>query len=687
MKKMLSSLVLVAMLSVLLNIFAPFSANAESIVAPVVTGYELSWKRLTFDALDLQWVFYSDGSSLVFKTSGDFGYTWSNATAVASPCDQSIEASVYTDGTYAYYIRTTSPGVMFNRGLLYGNGTIVWSGEVNIPGITGGQYTTITVDSAGYPVIAWYKSSYGAMITTDANNDGTWVTGSEVNIAGGYGYAEWPVVIPLSSRELIFIGATNINSPLQAAYFNGSWSAVITGTSPVSTYEDGWPAFSCVRAGASAKVVFLTTSNVLKVVNYIPGLDIFTTEETIGTVAASSYPSLSATGSGHFFVFWQDSPGVDDISYSYSRSFAGNWSSPALLIGNQTLPVALYGVRYSLLKTAELTREASEGVCFVDNAGILKFQGVYANVYPPVGGYLSAGNITAYSATISGQVVFDGDWASFCHATLGIYSVWNGGVETDYDVPGNVTTGEVVSYTFTDLIPQQTYSYFLELHNEAGDWYPSGNLPEFVTLASNVDSVPVAETETALQDVKLTSVDVLFSGAVIYDGNLDCVGGFQYRVLGSGNWTSVQNTDILRTHDVFEKVVRGLSKNVNYEWRATVTNALGTGYGDTKDVLTRGVALPTPNPTSTPGGITIPGVGSISLSSNLKLVIALAVTIGAMLLVGGRVKSRSSGMLIAGVAVACVVGFTVFGWLPGYLIIIIGGAIGLGLLFKLQGGH
>ncbi len=86
-------------------------------------------QRKTFYTKGLFWVFYSDGSNLVYRTSSD-GLSWSSSNIVRSPCQLGYYFSVWFDGDYVHYAYSrgfTGEALLYRRGLPNADGTITWS--------------------------------------------------------------------------------------------------------------------------------------------------------------------------------------------------------------------------------------------------------------------------------------------------------------------------------------------------------------------------------------------------------------------------------------------------------------------------------------------------------------------------------------------------------------------------------
>ena len=87
------------------------------------------YQRKAFYANGRFWVFYSDGSNLVYRTSTD-GATWSDATTVRATSYYGYYFSVWFDGTYVHYVCARGymgEALFYRRGTANADGTITWS--------------------------------------------------------------------------------------------------------------------------------------------------------------------------------------------------------------------------------------------------------------------------------------------------------------------------------------------------------------------------------------------------------------------------------------------------------------------------------------------------------------------------------------------------------------------------------
>lgn len=135
------------------------------------------YQRKTFYANGLFWVFYSDGSNLVYRTSSD-GSSWSAATTVRTGCDYGYYFSVWFDWTYVHYTcgrGRTGEALFYRRGTPDAEGTITWSTASEE--VAGGAVPTVTY----YRRQTWAEGNLWVMdssYSTTANYTTEIVTGN-----------------------------------------------------------------------------------------------------------------------------------------------------------------------------------------------------------------------------------------------------------------------------------------------------------------------------------------------------------------------------------------------------------------------------------------------------------------------------------------------------------------------------
>ena len=155
----------------------PFTVS--TVTTPEANGVMRA--RKMFYANGLFWIFYSNGTNGVWRTSSD-GETWSSESIWRGGTPTGVAFSIHYDGAFIHYVWAAGTTPLYRRGLLNSDGSITWSAvEQNTDGGIAGWYPTITVDSSGQPWIgfsgevAGVKYPYVSMSTA---TDGTWTTGA-----------------------------------------------------------------------------------------------------------------------------------------------------------------------------------------------------------------------------------------------------------------------------------------------------------------------------------------------------------------------------------------------------------------------------------------------------------------------------------------------------------------------------
>lgn len=298
----------------------------------------------------------------------------------------------------------------------------------------------------------------------------------------------------------------------------------------------------------------------------------------------------------------------------------------------------------------------------------------------PVAIVLEPGNVTDREADLWGKIVWDGNWEEYCWATLGWWSEVDEGM---YEIPGNVTTGEYIYYTVDDLVPGTEYQAWAMVENEMGRYWS-----EPVSFQTDdAYEVYAPEAETLLGETYDTSSGGVWNyglrlkGRVAYDGELDCLGSFQYRVDGEEAWISGGlSVTVYETDDEFSALITGLVQDTTYEYRAKVQNSVGTGYGEILELSTSSLAFTTPTPT-VPGGVDILEPFDVvgALGATGKAILGVVIT-AVLCIMCARVALPT--IIVVLVALAGVIVFTVLGWFPGWIIILVAVGLALGIFIK-----
>jgi len=285
--------------------------GAGTVVGSSTALYALFYpfQRKCFCANGRFWVFYSDGTNMVYSTSTD-GLTWSSPTTVR-PCDSGGKFSVWFDGTYVHYAYSSEEAgspLYYRRGTLSGS-SIIWDDEqVAVPAVTGVKYRNpaIAIDSNGYPWIGYVYTSEVInypYVTKSSTKDGSWTT------ENGFPFCleEWAVdgcfLVPLTEGKMLALYSA-CGTVIKARSWNGSsWNSAVATTSNVLSnfYE------SATNVGDDVHLVFLKQSPYdLIHTKYVYSSNSFTSETTIiANTTPETTPVLSKNPTtNELHCFW-----------------------------------------------------------------------------------------------------------------------------------------------------------------------------------------------------------------------------------------------------------------------------------------------------------------------------------------------------------------------------------------------
>jgi len=299
------------------------------------------FQRKSFYANGRFWVFYSDGTNMVYRTSTD-GSTWTVATTVRA-CTEGYMFSVWFDGTYLHYAyasQVAADPILYRRGTPNSDGTITWSAleQTAVAGATGITYYFPFVSvSNGYAWIGYRRydgTYYYPYVTKSGANDGTWTTASGFpyqlsTTSNNYWYVS---IIPLAAGKMLAVYAYD-GATVKAKRWDGSaWGTEKTTTSAIlfGQYH------SAVAQGDDVHIVFLkSTGYDILYVKYTYATDSFGTEVTVKAGATSaSAPALNIDSTNKLYCFWATkttgTPAgatANHIYYQTSTDGGATWSA------------------------------------------------------------------------------------------------------------------------------------------------------------------------------------------------------------------------------------------------------------------------------------------------------------------------------------------------------------------------
>lgn len=305
-------------------------------------------QRKTFYANGRFWVFFSNGTNLVYYTSTD-GITWTvGGSSPIRACIYGERFSIHFDGTYLHYAycgAALNEAVVYRRGTPNSDGTITWSAveQTAVPADPTYRYyyPNISVDDGGYAWIGYRRSNlaYYPFVVRSGNNDGTWGTTYISRQLSTTSDSSW-VVTPVGMGQTavgfwnaLVVYARDGAAVSYWAYVGGYWLPFST----VSSIGVGTRHSVARETTLLAHLVFLTTgSDIVHVTHHL--FDGQGTETTVQAgVSSSSAPVASLDyGRAYLYVFWAGSPTANHIYYK--KRVGTTWdASPNDIITETTL--------------------------------------------------------------------------------------------------------------------------------------------------------------------------------------------------------------------------------------------------------------------------------------------------------------------------------------------------------------
>jgi len=277
------------------------------------SGYAVAYpfQRKTFYANGCFWVFYSDGTNMVYSTSTD-GSTWTvGGSSPIRACTGGYMFSVWFDGTYLHYAYVYASSIYYRRGTPNSDGSITWSTSTEQTVSTNyntAYFPMVSVDSNGYVWIGYMEydgTYYYPYVIKSGNNDGTWGT-----TPSGFPYqlstttnVYWKdSIVPLTAGKMLAIYAYS-GGTVKAKSWNGTaWGTEVATTSAIC---NGY-CHSAVAQGDDVHLTFLKSTYDILYVKYTYASNSFGTETTLqATATSNSAPVLSIdTATNDLYVFY-----------------------------------------------------------------------------------------------------------------------------------------------------------------------------------------------------------------------------------------------------------------------------------------------------------------------------------------------------------------------------------------------
>ncbi len=297
------------------------------------------------------WLWYWDGTNIVYQSRPAGGGSWTSPEAVRV-CDDRLNFATWFDGTYFHYaysqgnVNTPDSSVYYRRGLANADGSITWSAaEQTVLGHDAShrrRRLSVCVDDGGYPWIAWQQvtrtssSNDPPQVITSSVNDGTWTT------AAGYPYQpsiwqfSWYVsLVPMTGGKVMM-------------FYGGAyelWERILTIDSKGSEVTiSGYQATNRQQrhnAVAIGDVVYLCYQWQLASIRFQVYDGSWSAYETPATPA--DRPGLLAKkDDSTLMLFWENAASV--IKYKQYTISGGSWGSEETFIDESGDTIPSWGV-------------------------------------------------------------------------------------------------------------------------------------------------------------------------------------------------------------------------------------------------------------------------------------------------------------------------------------------------------
>jgi len=284
------------------------------------------------------WVFYSDGTNLVYCTSAN-GTTWNSPTTVRAGFYGHF-FSIWFDGTYVHYVHSQTSVIHYRRGTPNADGTITWSAsEQTVSTDSDSAYVPhLSVDTNGYAWIGYLDSGLKDQpwVIKSGNNDGTWGT-----TPAGFPYKlnstdnpSWKVsIVPLTAGKMLAVFSYDGETVHAESWDGAAWRAEVE-TTIESTYA--FRHSVCVQ-GDDVHGVFLEhISHNIFYARYDYLSNAWVGETNVQPAATDASPALCIEqATNDLYCFWIDPP-ANNIYYK--KRVSGAWdASPTNWVTDLTL--------------------------------------------------------------------------------------------------------------------------------------------------------------------------------------------------------------------------------------------------------------------------------------------------------------------------------------------------------------
>jgi hypothetical protein len=275
------------------------------------------------------WVFYSDGTNVVYSTSTD-GVSWTvGASSPIRNSSDGYDSTWFYDGTYLHYaVARGGANLFYRRGYPNSNGSISWSAaeQTAKSGGTSVDALGLCVDSNGYPWISYVDTAATTYpwVTKSSKNDGTWTTDT------GFPYQlsatsniYWLTILVALLSDKVFVIYTNGSTLTKGQLYSAGWGAEETLT-PDTLW--GQRTISATAIGNDIHVVYYNTDGKIQYVKRTYGVGWSSPHTVESTSSGGQMPVISYnTANNSLYVFWLGYPTANHVYYK--KCVSGVWDA------------------------------------------------------------------------------------------------------------------------------------------------------------------------------------------------------------------------------------------------------------------------------------------------------------------------------------------------------------------------
>jgi hypothetical protein len=357
--------------------FGSASGAATVGTSSVGSATQYSFQRKLLYDQGLWWVFYSNGGSIDYRTSGD-GSTWSSTSTLVSTSGSGVgyAFSLWQSGNTLYFVLATDNARRANY-FTFGSGTLSASGTVSglSTSTVGTNYVTqdsdsVAVDSSGNIWVAVNTLNGGTYnIEVLENVGGSW---SETHLISGVASDTSPIIVPLGSGVALIYGpggSTGTVYVITTSNNGATWSAAISPPSNYAMFDS-----SATAIGNTFYFVGLASSSsgqssgTLNFWGYTFGAG-STSAETKLQTTSNSWQGTISQSNGTLIVFYGQGSTVNQL---FSTDLGSSWSPIQIVSSSETSITGLtsaytssgaiwtsgtssFNVRFAALSTATIT--------------------------------------------------------------------------------------------------------------------------------------------------------------------------------------------------------------------------------------------------------------------------------------------------------------------------------------------